>query len=188
MFRLKRISGNHFTPAYVFGRYWKLGQAEVIFCVDCKITLLTRKTTSGFILPSNDLHFSHTLLKLLTRTPHRHHWYSPSSIMAKVHPLSHAKCRSTLSLMPVRAPLTVWRAPLIHPRWVSSTVWVHFSSTTSHHLRSTLYFSLTTSPHLRSTIHLSPTTSPHLQSTHLRPTLYKSRSTSLHTPLAVIHL
>ena len=82
MFWLKMISGNHFTPAYVFSKHRKLGQTEINFYVDCKITLITRKTTSSFILPSNDLHFSHTLSKLLIRTPHRHHRYSPSSIMS----------------------------------------------------------------------------------------------------------
>ena len=56
LFWLKRILGNNFTPAYVFGKHRKLGQTEINFRVDCKITLLTRKTISGFILPSNDFH------------------------------------------------------------------------------------------------------------------------------------
>ena len=56
LFWLKRISGNHFTPAHVFGKHRKLGQTEINFHVDCKITLLTRKTILGFILPSNDFH------------------------------------------------------------------------------------------------------------------------------------
>ena len=116
LFWLKRISENHFTPAYVFGKHGKLGQTEINFCIDFKITLLTHKTISSFILPSNDLHFSHALSKLLTCTPHRHHWYSPSSIVTELHPLPHAKRRSTLSLTPVRAPPTVRRAPLIHPQ------------------------------------------------------------------------
>ena len=50
------ILGNHFTLAYVFGTYRKLGQTEIILRVDCKIRSLTRKTISGFILPSNDFH------------------------------------------------------------------------------------------------------------------------------------
>ena len=50
------ILGNHFTPAYVFGTYRKLGQTEIILYVDCKIRPFTRKTISGFILPSNDFH------------------------------------------------------------------------------------------------------------------------------------
>ena len=57
LFRLKRISGNHCTPAYVFGTYRKLDQTEIILRVDCKIRPLTHKTISGFILPSNDFHF-----------------------------------------------------------------------------------------------------------------------------------
>ena len=150
MFWCKRISRNHFTPAYVFGKHRKLGQTEINFCIDCKITFLRCKTISSFILPSNDLHFPHTLSKLLTCTPHRHHWYSPSSVVTKLHPLPHAKHKSTLSLTPVRAPPTVRRVPPINPRWVSSTIWVHFSLTTSSYLRSTLYLSPTTSPHLTS--------------------------------------
>ena len=117
LFRLKRISRNYFTPGCVFGTYRKLSQTEIIFLVDCKITLLARKTIFVLILPSNDLHFSHTLLKLLTHTPHRHHWYSPSSIVTELHPLSHAKLSSTLSLTPVWAPPIVRRALPIHPQW-----------------------------------------------------------------------
>ena len=56
LFRLKRISGNHFTPAYLFGIYRKLDQTEIILRVDYKIKPLTCKTISGFILPSNDFH------------------------------------------------------------------------------------------------------------------------------------
>ena len=127
----------------------------------------------------------HTLSKLLTRTPHRHHWYSPSSVVTELHPLPHAKCRSTLSLTPVRAPPTVWRAPSIHPRWVSSTIWVHFIPTTSPHLQSTLYFSPTTSPHLWSTLYLSLTTSPHLTSPPIHPLFESNDVTSppIHTTL-----
>ena len=43
LFWLKRISGNHFTPAYVFGKHRKLGQTEIIFRADRKITLPSRK-------------------------------------------------------------------------------------------------------------------------------------------------
>ena len=56
MFWLKGISGNHFTPSYVFGKHRKLGQTEISFCVDCKITLPSRKWISVYILPSNDFH------------------------------------------------------------------------------------------------------------------------------------
>ena len=40
---LKMISGNHFTPAYVFGKHRKLGQTEINFRVDYKIPLLSWK-------------------------------------------------------------------------------------------------------------------------------------------------
>ena len=104
MFWLKRILGNHSTLAYVFSKHRKLGQMEINFRIDCKIMLLTRKTILGFILPSNDLHFSHTLSKLLTRIPHRHHWYSPSSIM------------STFSLTPNIGPPFPSRQFELHPQ------------------------------------------------------------------------
>ena len=114
LFWLKRISENHFTPAYVFGKHRKLGQTEINFCIDCKITLLTHKTISSFILPSNDLHFSHALSKLLTCTPHRHHWYSPPSPLCQtqVHPLPHAGSSSTHSLTSATNPPTVSFPPL----------------------------------------------------------------------------
>ena len=50
------ILGNHFTLAFVFGSYRKLGHIEFIFCVDCKIPYITGNSFSGFILPSNDFH------------------------------------------------------------------------------------------------------------------------------------
>ena len=53
LFWLKRVSGNHFTPLYVFGKHKKLGQTEIKFPVDCKISLIRCKTISVFILPSN---------------------------------------------------------------------------------------------------------------------------------------
>ena len=56
LFWLKRILGNHFTPAYVFGKHRKLRQTEINFRVDCKITLPSRKWISVSILPSNDFH------------------------------------------------------------------------------------------------------------------------------------
>ena len=56
LFWLQRIFGNTFTPACVFGRYWKLGQTELVFCVDCKIRHFGHKTISSFILPLNDFH------------------------------------------------------------------------------------------------------------------------------------
>ena len=56
LFWLKRISGNHFTPTYVFGKHKKLSQMEINFHVDCKIALSSRKWISVSILPSNDFH------------------------------------------------------------------------------------------------------------------------------------
>ena len=56
LFWLKRISGNPFTPACMFGKHRKLGQTEINFRVDWKITSHTRKSISGFILPLNDFH------------------------------------------------------------------------------------------------------------------------------------
>ena len=113
----ERILGKYFTPVCVFGTYRKLGQTEILLHVDYKISPLTRKTISILILPSNDLHFSHTLSKFLTRTPHKHHWYPPSLAVAELHPLPHAKNSSTLFLTPIWAPPTVRQAPPIHPRW-----------------------------------------------------------------------
>ena len=56
LFWLQTISGNTFTLACVFGRYRKLGQKKLVFCVNCKIRLEGCKTILGFILPSNELH------------------------------------------------------------------------------------------------------------------------------------
>ena len=56
MFWLQTISGNAFTLACVFGRYRKLDQTELVFCVNYKIRLEGCKTISGFILLSNELH------------------------------------------------------------------------------------------------------------------------------------
>ena len=56
MFCLQMISGNHFTPFFVFGSYRKLGQTEFIFRVDYKIHCPGHKIILGFILPSNDFH------------------------------------------------------------------------------------------------------------------------------------
>ena len=43
LFWLKRILGNHFTLAYVFGKHKKLSKMEINFHVDCKIALPSRK-------------------------------------------------------------------------------------------------------------------------------------------------
>ena len=132
LFWLKRVSRNHFTPLCVFGKHRKFGQTEINFRVDRKITHLAFKTISGFILPSNQLHSSHTL-KLLTRTPHRH---SPSSIVTELHRARHANvghrpttqfvlllqsvllCRPTVhqsTHVKSDPPSISLRQPLIHP-------------------------------------------------------------------------
>ena len=80
LFWLKMILGNHFTPAYVFGKHRKLGQTEINFCVDCKITLFPCKTILGFILPLNHLYFSHTLSKLLTHSLEASHTHSSQTL------------------------------------------------------------------------------------------------------------
>ena len=101
LFWLKRVSRNHFTPLCVFGKHRKFGQTEINFRVDRKITHLAFKTISGFILPSNQLHSSHTL-KLLTRTPHRH---SPSSIVTELHRARHTKRWVSTDWASVRWPI-----------------------------------------------------------------------------------
>ena len=60
LFWLKMISGNHFTPAYVFGKHKKLGQTEINFYLDRKITLSSQKWISVSILPSNEFQDSKT--------------------------------------------------------------------------------------------------------------------------------
>ena len=70
LFWLQRIFGNAFTPTCMFGRYWKLGQTELVFRVDCKIRHFGRKTILDFILPSNELHSSHTRTDLISTPAH----------------------------------------------------------------------------------------------------------------------
>ena len=53
LFWLKRISGNHLTPAWVFGKHRKLGQTEINFRVDRKIPLQSQKWFSVKIFTSN---------------------------------------------------------------------------------------------------------------------------------------
>ena len=64
LFRVKTFSGNYFTSLCVFGTKGKYGQPEILLHFDRKNPLLTRKTISILILPSNVLHFSHN--------PHTH--------------------------------------------------------------------------------------------------------------------
>lgn len=61
LFWVKMVSGNHFTPLNLFSKLRKFGQTEIRFRVDRKITLFWHKTISNFILPSNQLHSSHSL-------------------------------------------------------------------------------------------------------------------------------
>ena len=157
LFWLQRIFGNAFTPACVFGRYWKFGQTELVFRVDYKIRHFRHKTNSSFVLPSNELHLSHSLEASHTHSSQTQGWYSPSSVRSS----------SILSLTLVWTPPTVRRAKTDPP----TVSFLHcLSSFQSDNL---------TSPQLRSTLYLSPTTSPQLRSTHLQPTLYKSQSTHL---------
>ena len=71
LFSLKMISGNHFTLAYVFGKHKKLGQTEINFCLDRKITLSSRKWISVSILPSNE--FQDSKMKRERGREHIHH-------------------------------------------------------------------------------------------------------------------
>ena len=142
------------------------------------------------------------------------HGHSPSSVVTELHRARHAKRRSPSPLRqfelhpqsddplfefpPVQWPI-VRRSthnefpPLFEFILVRQPHLTFDPPSIS--LRSTLYFNLihplfksnptydppsilTRQPHL---------TSPHLQSTHLRPILYKSRSTSPQTHLAKIH-
>ena len=59
LYRVKTFSGNYFTPLCVFGTKGKYGQPEILLHFDRKNPLLTRKTISILILPSNVLHFSY---------------------------------------------------------------------------------------------------------------------------------
>ena len=93
--------------------------------------------------------FSHALLTDITGT---------------LHPLPYAKRRSTLSLMPVRAPPTVWRAPLIHPRWVSLHCLSSFQSDnlTSPPMHPLFQSNDLTSPTIHPLFEFDNLTSPHL--------------------------
>ena len=50
-----------FYTLLMFGKHRKFSQTEINFRVVRKITHLANKTISDFILPSDQLHFSHTL-------------------------------------------------------------------------------------------------------------------------------
>ena len=106
LFWLQRIFGNAFTPACVFGRYWKFGQTELVFRIDCKIRHFRHKTNSSFVLPSNELHLSHSLEASHTHSSQTQGWYSPSSVQSRsilslapnaADPLLHASLNSTHS-------------------------------------------------------------------------------------------
>ena len=88
---------------------------EISFRVDRKITLFWRKTISAFILPSNQLHSSHSL-----KASHTHSSQTHSKLSCDRAPQS--KTRQTMSLhRPSSSPTT--HTPPIHPQWVSFTVW-----------------------------------------------------------------
>ena len=105
LFWLKRVSGNLFTLLCLFGKHGKFGQIEINFRVNHKITLTACKTISGFILPENHLHFSHTLSSF----SHEH-----SKLSGDRAPQSKTCQRRSPSDNPVRAPPPV-RAPHASP-------------------------------------------------------------------------
>ena len=53
LFHMKTGLGKYFTLLCVFGTHWKYGQIENVLHFDRKIPLLTRKTISLVVLPSN---------------------------------------------------------------------------------------------------------------------------------------
>ena len=70
------------------------------------------------------IYTSHTFLKLLTHTPHRHHWYFPSSVVTELHLLPHASPSSTHSSMSAVDPPTV-RAYSSSPRTNEKEMQLH---------------------------------------------------------------
>ena len=142
MFWLQATSGNAFPKTCVFGSYWKLGQTENVFYVDCKIRAHECKMFSSFIFTSNELHFSHnTLSELLSHALLTDHWYSPSSLTPS----------STLSLMPNAVdPLPYASSSSTH-----SSMSAKDPPTVSFLFQLSSFLSPTTSPHLTSNPHIS---------------------------------
>ena len=126
----------------MFAHYWKLGQTENVFYVDCKIRAHGCKMFSSFIFTSNELHSSHnTFSELLSHALLIYHWYSPSSLTPSstlsltpnaVDPLPHASLSSTHSSMSAKDP------PMVSFLFQLSS-----------------FLSPTTSPHLTSNPHIS---------------------------------
>ena len=144
----------------VFGNYWKLGQTENVFYVDCKIRAHECKMFSSFIFTSNELHFSHnTLSELLSHALLTDHWYSPSSLTPS----------STLSLMPNAAnPL-----PRASPSSTHNPTSAKDPPTVSFLFQLSSFLSSTTSPHLWPTLYKSRSTSPQTHLAKIHPQTHK---------------
>ena len=89
LFRVKTLLGNYFTPFRVFGTNGKYGQLEILLHFHCKKPLLTRKTITLLILPSNVLHFSHNPHTLLIDITHLKILAHPSLITDLQTPKTH---------------------------------------------------------------------------------------------------
>ena len=70
------ISRNHFTPTYVFGEHKKLGQTEINFRVDHKITLTSQKWISVSILPLNEFQDSKKKRERGESKKREHRWFA----------------------------------------------------------------------------------------------------------------
>ena len=120
LFWLKRVSGNHFTLLYVFGKHRKIGSTEINFSFDCKIPLSSRKSISVSILPSNDFQPSQTKREREGESKKREHTPPASQARAAptAAPITHITRRpsfffflssSSTLLLPIWA---IWPSPL----------------------------------------------------------------------------
>ena len=190
-----------FTPLCVFGSNRKYVQMENQLHVDHKITHFSLKTNATFILPSNDFRDLER-----ERERERENRWSPSQALAAqiVPPPPPRSRRPTAQIAPTKLPpISLFFLNSSSPSYSMSPIWPPPTTSPLHSTpKPTLYagefpplfefcLSPTTSPHLRST-HLRPAvTLPHVDeaipASKSRPTLYKSRSTSLQTHLDKIH-
>ena len=116
------------------------------------------------------IYTSHTLLKLLTRTPHRHHWYFPNSVVTELHPFPHA------SPSPTHSPISAINPPMV--RAYSSSPSTNEREMQLHptHKRRFEVPPHAGKAHLTSDI--SDSSLPRCwRNTSLKPTLYNTRST-----------
>ena len=116
------------------------------------------------------IYTSHTFLKLLTHTPHRHHWYFPSSVVTELHLLPHASPSSTHSSMSAVDPPTV-RAYSSSPRTNEKEMQLHPTHRRRFKVPPHAY-----KAHLTSNI-FDPSLPCCWQNTSLKPTLYNTQST-----------